>query len=120
MRKMLLIVLILLSITAGKVFATDGNITNTEVIPDVAFWSLDTVKFMICTKTCYIVYRKTDSDGNSTGKEITVIFRNKEDDPDTPEDETTTEFTQLINAINNNNSLKTTISNAVKLKLDIQ
>ncbi len=97
----------------------DGNITKVEVRPDVASWELDTVTFLVITKICEVTYRKVDSEGNTIGEQAKIYFRDIENNPETPEDESNTEFTQLINAINAGNNIKTTITNAVKTKLGI-
>lgn len=95
----------------------DGDILQPEVKPDVVKWSLDTVRFLVFTKTCEVTYRKVDADGKPTGGEETIIFMDRVDDPSTPGDETSTEFTQLVQAINSGNNIKNTITNAVKIKL---
>ncbi len=117
--KNIFISLLLLMVFSIACFALEGDISKTEINPDVATWALDTVKFLVFTETCEVTYRKLDSEGNIAGAEITERFRNVQDNPETPEDETSTEFTQLIAAINNGNNIKTTIKNAVKTKLGI-
>lgn len=99
----------------------DGDITTgvNEVKPDVTNWSLDTVLFLVNTKTCKVTYNKRDSTNASTGEQKVITFRDVADDPDTPEDESSTEFTQLVQAINNGNNIKNTITAAVKIKLGI-
>jgi len=118
MKKLLLTGLILL--LTLPCFAADGDFNKAEVKPDVVSYALDTVKFLVFTKTCEVTYRKLDASGDPVGDEIIVIFMNIEDNPDTPEDETSTEFTQLVTAINNGSNIKQTIANAVKIKLGIQ
>jgi len=117
MKKLLLTLALCIFYTVA--YAADGDITKAEVKPDVAVWKLDTVRFLVFTKTCEVTYRKVDSNGDPVGGSVTVIFMNVADDPDTPEDETSTEFTQLVTAINNGSNIKTTITNAVKIKLGI-
>ena len=122
MRKNLFILSIICFLIAGVAslgFCADGDVTIAEVRPDVVAYQLDTVKFLVITQTCEVTYRKVDADGNPIGEEIKVIFQNVEDNPETPEDETLTEFTQLINAINNGKNIKTTIANGVKIKLGL-
>ena len=97
----------------------DGDITKAEIKPDVAKWKLDTVRFLVQTKTCEVTYRKVDASDNVVVGEEKIIFMDRVDDPDTPESEESTEFTDLIIAINNGSNIKTTIKNAVKLKLGI-
>ena len=122
MKRKLLITSLICFIIAGVAslgFAADGDIAQVEVREDVATYQLDTVRFLVITKTCEVTYRKIDAAGDSVGEEFTVLFTNVEDDPETPEDETSTEFTQLIQAINSGSNIKTTITNAVKIKLGI-
>lgn len=97
----------------------DGDITQTEVKPDVVKWKLDTVRFLVQTKTCEVIYRKVDVSDNIVAGEEKILFIDRADNPDTPEDESSTDFTDLITAINNGSNIKTTIKNAVKLKLGI-
>lgn len=99
----------------------DGDITQIEVKPDVAKWMIDTMRFLIATKTCEVTYRKVnDVDDIVPGAgEEKVIFMDRPDNPKTPEDESLTEFTDLVTAINNGNNIKNTITNAVKIKLGI-
>ncbi len=99
----------------------DGDIDTgvDEVKPDVTKWAIRSVSFLVPTKTCKVVYNKLDGSGNVVEKAPAVIFRNIEDDPETPEDESLTEFTQLINVINNNNDIKESITTAVKVKLGL-
>ncbi len=97
----------------------DGTIVKTEVRPDVATWELDTVTFLVITKTCEVTYRKLDSNGATIGEQAKITFRNVEDNPETSGDETNTEFIQLIAAINSGNNIERTITDAVKTKLGI-
>lgn len=89
-------------------FGDDGDITQPEVRPDVVGYKLDTVQFYVFTQQCVVTYRKVDASDNPLG-EFKVIFSN----------DTGTEFTDLITAINNGSNIKTTIKNAVKVKLGI-
>jgi len=101
-------------------FASDIN--QSEVRPDVSVWRLDTVKFLAFTETAEITYRKGYMDsGNfiAIGGEVNILFQNIEDNPETPEDESSNEFTQLINLINNNDNIKTSVTQAVRVKLGI-
>ena len=34
----------------------DGDIVISEVKPDVVKWSIDTVRFLVATKTCEVTY----------------------------------------------------------------
>jgi len=112
------IVITILTI-AGFAFASD--IEQAEVRPDVSVWKLDTVRFLVFTKTAEITYRKGYIDGEfiGTGGEKTITFMDVADNPETPQDETSTEFTQLIQAINAGNNIKNTITNVVKVKLGL-
>lgn len=96
------------------------DITQAEVIPDVASWKLDTVRFLIFTETCEVTYRKVDVNGDSTGQNTKVLFQNIVDNLETPEiDESSDEFNQLVQAINNGSNIKQTITKAVKIKLNM-
>jgi len=115
-----LLTLALILAIAVPVFAADGDITKVEVKPDVATYALDTVKFLVFTKTCEVTYRKVDAEGNNLGEDVKILFMNVEDDPETIDvDETDNSFSQLVTAINNNSNIKTTITNAVKIKLGL-
>ncbi len=94
----------------------DGDITQGEVKPDVVKWSLDTVRFLVVTKTCEVTYRKVDGTGEivpGAGEEKVIFMDRPNDDP------ATTEFTDLITAINSGSNIKNTITDAVKTKLSI-
>lgn len=118
MKKLLLTGLILL--LTIPCLAAGGDITKTENRPNVTTWKLDTVQFSVFTRMCIVVYAKGYTDGAFivTGSKQ-ILFRDVTDDPATPVDETLTEFTDLITAINNGSNIKTTIMNAVKIKLGI-
>ncbi len=116
MKKLILTSLFLLF--TSSVFGAGGDIDQAEVIPDVAKWKLDTVTFLVFTKTCKVVYRKVDASNASRGTRQ-VLFQDVVDNPATPQNETRTEFTQLIQAINAGSNIKQTITNAVKIKLGI-
>ncbi len=121
MKKHLLILSLICFLIAGIAsigFAADGDIDQVEVKPDVVGWQIDTVRFLVITKTCEVTYRKVDSGGNALG-EVKILFMNVEDNPDTPEDETSNEFTQLVNLINNGDNIKASITQAVKIKLGL-
>ncbi|KKL46131.1 hypothetical protein LCGC14_2348640 [marine sediment metagenome] len=117
MKKLILTSLFLLF--TSSVFGAGGDIDQAEVIPDVAKWKLDTVTFLVFTKTCKVVYRKVDSNNVSVGKTRQILFQDIVDNPETPQDETNTEFTDLVQAINAGSNIKQTITNAVKIKLGI-
>ncbi len=99
----------------------DGDIVTgvAEVKPDVAKWEIKSVLFLVPTLTCKVVYHKVDAGGNVIENAPAVLFRNIADDPETPEDESSSEFTQLVNLINANSNIKTSIATAVKTKLGL-
>ncbi len=76
--------------------SNDRKIVSVEVKPDVAIWALDTIRILYFTKTCEITYRKLDSTNTSVGEEQTFVFMDVVDNPDTEEDETSTDFTDLM------------------------
>ena len=116
MKKLILTVAICLIATVG--YCADGDIVNPEVVNDVAKWQLDSFHCYVFSKSCNVVYRKVDSNDNRI-TETRIIFQNVTDDPDTVEDETDTSFTDLVSAINSGSNIKTTIKNAVKIKLGL-
>lgn len=118
MKKILMLICLSL-LFCGNAYCANGDIAQTEVRPDVASWKLDTVTFRVFTKTCTVSYRKVDSNGNPVGLDKFVILQDIADDPGTPDDETMTEFTDLIASINAGNSIKSSVTNAVKAKLGI-
>ena len=102
----------------GMAFAED--IQQPEVIPDVTVWRLDTIKILSFTKTAIVTYRKgyiEDGKFIGSGKEKKVIFKDEIDNPDTPENEFSNEFTQFINFIEIN---RTKVKQAVKIKLELE
>jgi len=120
MKKYLITALLSIALGIATVaYSADGDIVQAEVIEDVATWTLDTVKFLAISQTAEITYRKVDSNGESTGLEKVILFINTPNDPETLEDETSNEFSQLINLINNNSNIKTSIETAVKVKLGL-
>jgi len=119
MTTVLALMLISVFVIAHIARAAVGDITKAEVRADVASYKLDSVIFRIITRTCEVTYRKVDSSGDPVGGEVSVIFQNVIDNPDTPEDETDTSFTDLVTAINANSNIKQTITNAVKIKLGL-
>ena len=98
----------------------DSDVVIAEVEPDVAKWTLKSALFLVDTKTAKVVYNKRDAGNNVIpGRQKVVIFRDIADDPETPEDETVTEFTDLIAFLNSGSNLKARITTAVKTKLGI-
>ena len=125
-RKLLLTSIVCLALSvflASFLFAGDSDITKAEVREDVVKYQLDTVKLLAVTETAEITYRRVDATGAVAGRDVKIIFMNVDDSPDTPEDETSTEFTDLIQYIQNRigagDSLKLSITKAVKIKLGL-
>lgn len=94
----------------------DGDIPKVKVNLNTANDGQDTIKILLKTKTCIVIYREEDASGNPIGKETNEIFMDRVDNPDSPEDESSTEFTDLIADINNGNNIELTIANAVIAK----
>lgn len=113
----LILALLLLAV---PVFSATDDIVQEEIRPDVVKYALDTVRFLVFTQTCEVTYRKLDANGNSVGEEITILFQNVADDPETEEDETSNDFNRLVNLINSENNIKNSITTAVKIKLEIE
>lgn len=103
--------------------ADDGDINQVQVMPDGVKWMIDNDHDFRFTQTWKVTYRKVDIDGNSIGREKTILFRDVPDDPDTPEDETLTEYTDFRNFIETRiragDSKDLAITKAVKIKLGI-
>ena len=123
MKKLMFTILLTLLLTTSC-FAADGDVPMVEVREDVASWSLDTFKILRYTETAIVTYRKVDAVGDSLGEEFDVLFMNVEDDLETLSiDETSTEFTDFYNYLHTRiiagDSLKTAITKAVKIKLNI-
>ncbi len=117
--KRVLLTLGLIAVLVSPVFSADGDFAQVEVREDVATYALDTFKCTVFTRTCTVTYRKVDSTGAAVGEEISVSFRNVADDPDTVEDETLTDFTDLVAAINAGSNIRLTLGNATKIKLGL-
>lgn len=116
MKKIILTLIIVFGFGSLSFAATD--ITNVEVMPDAVGWDLDSVIFLKATSTCKVLHRKVDASGN-TLKHVRTILRDVVDNPETPEDETVTEFTALITDINSGTPFLQAINNAVKTKQGI-
>ena len=91
----------------------DGDITKVKVNPDTAKEVQDTIKILLITKALIVTQRDVDGSGNPVGEETNEIFMDRADDPDTPDDESSTEFTDLITKINNEKNIELTIKNAI-------
>jgi len=128
MKKQLLITSLICFLIAGMAslgFAqeADNEIAQTIEIPDATKWVLDTEKRLWITETYEVTWRQIDSNGDPTGEEITVTFRNVEDDISTPEDETETDFTDVNNYLKNRmaagDSYILALKKACKIKLGL-
>jgi len=96
-------------------FAQDEIDITPEPRPSINKVAIDTVRILHFTNTCEITLRYLDENGDYV-REETLIFQNVEDNPDTPEDETKTEYTQLMTGLEIN---KTFLKNAIRVKLGI-
>lgn len=117
MKKIILTLALLLILTPAA-YSADGDISQTEVKPDVSKWIIDTFECKAISKQCVVTYRKVDASDNPIGQ-ISVLFRNVVDNPATPQDETDNSFNQLINLINNGDNIKTSLKTAVETKLGL-
>ena len=121
--KRLFLVLMLVALLAVPCFAGEDDIVSVEVIEDVARYEIDTIKMLRYTETAIITWRKVDANGDAVGEEFDVTFMNREDDPETVEDETSTDFTDFYNYLHvriiAGDSLKTAITKACKIKLGL-
>ena len=115
MKKLIILTVAMLLMTTGG-FAKDGDIPKVEVKPDVANYVLDTMRILFITSTAEVTYRKVDSSGDPIGEEVRVIFMDVADDPDTVEDETSTDFTDFLSDIGIKNKV---IGDKSKVKLGI-
>ena len=96
MRKFLIAVIlsVILGVTiVAHAVEKDNEIIIAKAKPDGVVAVLDTVRILISAKTAEITYRYLDAAGDPIGDEFTVIITDIEDDPETPEDETDTSFT---------------------------
>jgi hypothetical protein len=87
-----------------------------EVRPSITKAGIDTVKILPYNKTCIITVRFLDANGEYVN-EKQVVFINQVDNPETPEDESTTEFTDFMQGLNIN---RVFLKNAIKSKLGIE
>jgi len=122
----ILIVLVSLVIGTPTVFSAADDVVTSEVRQDVTVWKMENVEFEVFKLQCVVEYRKGYLDagdfvpiiGRNGRKRI--VFVNTPDDPSTTEvDETVTEFSQLLNLINNESNIKNSITKAVKIKLGL-
>lgn len=123
MTTVLILMLASVFLIARVARAADGDIIKAEIQPDGVKWMLDTDKDLRFTKTISVIYRKVDANEKPIGKEIKTLFRDVPDNPDTPEDETLTEYTDFKNFIETRvragDSRDTAIKKAVKIKRNI-
>lgn len=125
--KKLLLTLGLIVLLSTSCLGADGDFDKSEVRPDVTVYRLDTVRLLAFTETAEISFRGGYLDeGEFVGiphKDITVLFMNQVDNPETEEDESSTKFTQFINYIQNQlangKTLKWAITNACKIELGL-
>ena len=126
--KKILLTIVAVAMLASFAFAEVSDIDVTEAAPPaVTKWRIDNVRIYAFTETAIVTYRKGWLDGTDfvpSGEEVTVTFSNEADQPETPADETSTEFTDLIQYIQTRigagDTLKQSITKAVKIKLKIQ
>jgi len=93
--------------------AEDMERVKVIVNPDTVKEVLDTVRILYSTSICEVTYRQVDAEGNSTGKESVYLFIDKEDNAETPEDETNIEFSKLMLSIE-----KDGIEKSIKIAVD--
>ncbi len=93
----------------------DGDIIEAEVKPDITKQRPHSITFYPGLKICKVVYNKLDASGNIIERRSPADFiKNVDDDPETPEDETSTAYTALIANINNNSNFMLSVRNRVK------
>lgn len=97
MKKWILVFLLF----AIPALAQDELVIPDESLPVVNRAKIDTIIIRMFTKQAIVQVRKGFmSDGQFVAaKEMNVIFANKADNPATPEDETSTEFTDFLATI---------------------
>lgn len=119
--KRFIFVLALSLFVSMEVYGAGGDITSgvDEARADVAKWTPESITILVLTKTCKVKYQKTDASGNHIAGTKQILFKDIVDNPNTPVDETSTEFTDLIIAINSGSDIKNTITAAVKIKLGL-
>ena len=121
MKNLALILALLL--LATPVFSAEDDITAVEVIEDVARYEIDTIKILRYTETAIITWRKVDANGDPVGEEFDVTFTNVADNPETVEDETSTDFSDFYGYLHTRimagDSLKLAVQKACKIKLGL-
>ncbi len=91
----------------------DGDIPKVKVNPNTHHEGQDTIVIHRYTNTMIVTQRDVDASGKPVGKETNEIFMDRANDPDTPEDESSTEYTDLIAEIDKGNNMELTIKNAI-------
>ena len=122
--KKIILIMMLLSICSYAHAANDIDVTEVKV--DVTKWRLTDFICHVETSECTVVYKKgyfTDPQDANTfvnlGETKRVRFIDVTDNPDTPEDETKTDFTDLIAFINSKSNIRTSLITATKTLLGI-
>ena len=112
-----------LLLLATPVFSAEDDITIEEVRADVSAFALDTIKILRFTETAVITWRKVDANGDPVGEEFDVTFTNVADNPETVEDETSTDFSDFYGYLHTRimagDSLKLAVQKACKIKLGL-
>lgn len=127
MKKVLLTLGLTLLLITPCFAQVDGDFDKIEVIQDIAVYRLDTVRLLAFTETAEISFRGGYMDAgvfiSVPRKGIKVLFINVADNPETPEDETSTKFTQFINYIQTQiaggKTLKKAITDACKIEIGL-
>ena len=102
-----------------NVFAQDEITIPTELLPEINVAALDTVIIRYFTKQAQVIVRKGFMQNGEFvmvgGKDVAVTFVDVENDPNTPENETSTAFTDFVNAIKiDKKVLKTIMTDKLK------
>ncbi len=97
----------------------DGDITDPTLVetrPNRDHIRVANVYIDFDNKKMKVGFTERDSSGNNIGKrrEGGFLIQNIEDDPETPEDESTTDYTATFANINNNSNIKISLANRVK------
>ena len=100
--KKLILTLCLLGFCVSA-FGADEITIPDEPLPTINRARMDTIIIRFFTKQAQVIIRKGFMNNGKFvgvgGKDIRVTFQNIKDDPDTPEDETVTDFDDFIKAI---------------------
>ncbi len=103
MKKLMVAGLLSLFVSVN-VYAGPDDITTgvSETRPNITRWTIKMDKDLRFKRIWIVVWAMTDEELN-VYKTKKVIFRDVADDPDTPEDETLTEYTAVKAAVDNGN-----------------